>query len=41
MPIFQQVRTGGYFIEWTSGIDLSADTIEAGWEVVSHATIVT
>jgi len=26
---FAQVRTGGYFVEWTCGADLSADTIEA------------
>ncbi|MDR1789269.1 MAG: DUF2442 domain-containing protein [Opitutaceae bacterium] len=27
---FQQIRNGGYFVEWASGADLSADTIEAG-----------
>ncbi len=26
---FNQVRNGGYFIEWECGADLSADTIEA------------
>ena len=26
---FAQVRTGGYFVEWACGADLSADTIEA------------
>jgi len=24
---------GGYFIEWEGGADLSADTIEARWQV--------
>jgi Protein of unknown function (DUF2442) len=28
---FKQVRSGHYFIEWTCGADLSADTIEACW----------
>ncbi|MDR0901366.1 MAG: DUF2442 domain-containing protein [Opitutaceae bacterium] len=27
---FQRVRNGGYYVEWESGADLSADTIEAG-----------
>lgn len=26
---FTQVKNGGYYIEWPSGADLSADTIEA------------
>ncbi len=26
---FKKVRSGGYFIEWSCGADLSADTIEA------------
>lgn len=30
---FAKVSNGGYFIEWASGADLSADTIEAGWHV--------
>lgn len=30
---FFKVVNGGYFIEWESGADLSADTIEAGWHV--------
>jgi hypothetical protein len=31
---FAKVRSGGYFIEWECGADLSADTIEvkATWE---------
>jgi hypothetical protein len=29
-----QVTNGGYFIEWASGADLSADTIEAHWQPV-------
>lgn len=31
---FQKVSTGGYFVEWESGADLSADTIEARWVVI-------
>ena len=32
---FAKVRTGGYFVEWACGADLSADAIEAHvvWEV--------
>jgi len=30
---FMQVSNGGYFIEWECGADLSADTIEARWQV--------
>ncbi len=28
----------GYFVEWDCGADLSADTIEARWQVVDKAT---
>ena len=31
---FMKVINGGYFVEWESGADLSADTIEAHWQVV-------
>jgi hypothetical protein len=31
---FMKVSNGGYFVEWESGADLSADTIEAHWQVV-------
>jgi hypothetical protein len=31
---FVKVVNGGYFVEWDCGADLSADTIEAGWQVV-------
>ena len=31
---FAKVVNGGYFIEWDCGADLSADTIEAQWQVV-------
>ena len=34
---FMKVVNGGYFIEWDCGADLSADTIEARWQVVSRA----
>jgi hypothetical protein len=34
---FMKVINGGYFIEWECGADLSADTIEARWEVVGKA----
>ncbi|MDP3284920.1 MAG: DUF2442 domain-containing protein [Desulfobacterales bacterium] len=30
---FMKVVNGGYFVEWNCGADLSADTIEASWEV--------
>ena len=32
---FSQVSNGGYFVEWDCGADLSADTIEALWQVSS------
>lgn len=31
---FMKVFNGGYFVEWACGADLSADTIEAKWQVV-------
>ncbi len=31
---FMKVANGGYFVEWDCGADLSADTIEARWQVV-------
>jgi hypothetical protein len=31
---FAKVTNGGYFVEWACGADLSADTIEARWQVV-------
>lgn len=34
---FVKVINGGYFVEWDCGADLSADTIEARWEVVGMA----
>jgi hypothetical protein len=33
---FTKVINGGYFIEWDCGADLSADTIEAKWQVVGN-----
>ena len=30
---FMKVSNGGYFVEWPCGADLSADTIEAKWQV--------
>ncbi|OGV88198.1 MAG: hypothetical protein A3K19_27815 [Lentisphaerae bacterium RIFOXYB12_FULL_65_16] len=30
---FVKVSNGGYFVEWACGADLSADTIEAKWQV--------
>ena len=35
---FTKVINGGYFVEWDCGADLSADTIEARWQVVGKAT---
>ncbi len=34
---FAKVFNGGYFVEWDCGADLSADTIEARWQVVDKA----
>ncbi len=34
---FLKVSNGGYFVEWDCGADLSADTIEARWQVTDHA----
>ena len=31
---FLKVFNGGYFVEWDCGDDLSADTIEARWQVL-------
>jgi hypothetical protein len=33
---FVRVSSRGYFVEWDCGADLSADTIEAQWQVVGH-----
>lgn len=35
---FAKIFNGGYFVEWACGADLSADTIEAHWQVVEDAT---
>ncbi len=34
---FAKVINGGYFVEWACGADLTADTIEARWQVVEDA----
>jgi hypothetical protein len=34
---FQKITNGGYFIEWECGADLSADTIEAHWNVAGKS----
>ena len=31
---FKRVRNGSYYIEWDCGADLSADTIEAHWNIL-------
>ena len=33
---FLKVFNGGYFVEWDCGADLSADTIEARWQIVGN-----
>jgi len=33
---FLKVVNGGYFVEWNCGADLSADTIEARWQVIGE-----
>lgn len=30
---FERIHNGKYFIEWDCGADISADTIEARWEI--------
>ena len=32
---FSKVLNGGYFVEWECGADLSADTIEARWNLLN------
>ena len=34
---FMKVVNGRYFVEWDCGADLSADAIEARWQVVGKA----
>lgn len=34
-PEFERIHNGKYFIEWDCGADLSADTIQARWEISS------
>jgi hypothetical protein len=36
---FERVHNGRYFVEWDCGADLSADTIQARWEVTSTRDI--
>jgi hypothetical protein len=36
---FKKISSGGYFIEWECGADLSADTIEAHWDVAGTSEI--
>lgn len=36
---FVKVTNGGYFVEWDCGADLSADTIEARWQVVNESAL--
>lgn len=36
---FSKIVNGSYFIEWDCGADLSADTIEAQWQVISCASL--
>jgi len=33
---FKKIYNGGYFVEWDSGADFSADTIEARWKNISE-----
>jgi hypothetical protein len=36
---FIKVSNGGYFIEWNCGADLSADTIEARWQLIDQSAL--
>lgn len=31
---FQKIYNGRYFVEWECGADLSADTIQARWQII-------
>lgn len=33
---FARLTNGGYFVEWECGADLSADTIEARWQLAAE-----
>lgn len=33
---FKKIINGGYFVEWECGADLSADTIEAKWQIIEN-----
>ena len=33
---FSKISNGGYSVEWNCGADLSADTIDAQWQVVNN-----
>ena len=35
---FERIFNRGTFVEWVCGADLSADTIEARWQVIDQAT---
>ena len=35
---FVKIFNDGYFVEWDCGADLSVDTIEAHWQIVSEAS---
>ncbi|MEI8138938.1 MAG: DUF2442 domain-containing protein [bacterium] len=34
---FTKVSNGGYFVEWNCGADLSADTIEMKWQIITKS----
>ena len=34
---FMAASNGGYFVEWSCGADVSADTIEAHWKLIGNA----
>ena len=34
---FMKIQNGGYFIEWDSGADLSADTIFTKWQISQNS----
>ena len=36
---FKKISNGGYFVEWDCGADLSTDTIEAKWQIVSQGAV--
>lgn len=35
-----RIINGGYYLEWPCGVDISADSVEAGWTEVGNAQVI-